>query len=139
MPYHRAFTDMVEEIRRIHGFAIVLDMHSMPHHSARGVDFVLGDRFGTSCSSEITDRLERLLNASGFVTHRNTPYAGGYTTEHYGKPENGNHVIQIEINRSLYLDEGRVRLKRDWLSFHSKIRNLIKEFVSEEWSGINTP
>ena len=68
-------------------------------------DIVIGDRFGTSCDAEITDRIEASLRACGYQVARNRPYAGGFITEHHGAPGNGLHALQIEINRALYMDE----------------------------------
>jgi N-formylglutamate amidohydrolase len=94
---------------------------SSPHDRARrGCDIVLGDRFGSACAPELTRLVERQLETMGYRVARNAPYAGGYTTEFYGRPGEGVHALQIEINRSVYLDEstltptdGFARLKRD--------------------------
>jgi N-formylglutamate amidohydrolase len=132
-PYQNAIKDMLTEAQSNYGIAILLDMHSMPHVSAPGVDFVLGDRFGQSCDHRITDVIEGLLRESNFVTVRNTPYAGGHTTEFYGAPQNGIHVIQIEMNRSLYLDEHRVVRSSEWSKFKNKLDIFIKRFCAIEW------
>tara|TARA_R110002074_G_scaffold12889_16_gene46868 strand:- start:929 stop:1825 length:897 start_codon:yes stop_codon:yes gene_type:complete len=131
-PYHQSLTGLIAEIRERFGFAVVLDMHSMPEHSAPGVDFVLGDRHGQSCDPRITAAIEAGLRGQGFVTVRNTPYAGGHTTEYYGKPETGVHVVQIEINRGLYLHESRVTPNPDFECFRAKIQLFIKGFVSQK-------
>jgi N-formylglutamate amidohydrolase len=68
-------------------------------------DFVLGDRFGTSCNGELTRLAANQLKALGHAVTLNKPYAGGYITEHYGRPHKSQHVLQIEINRALYMDE----------------------------------
>jgi N-formylglutamate amidohydrolase len=126
-PYHQALRTLVDDARRIHGGAILVDWHSMPGAAAgpglngrRQADMVLGDRFGSTCSDDLTQAVERELAAMGYVTARNAPYAGGYTTEAYGRPVEGVHALQIEINRGLYLDEtalkpspGFGRLARD--------------------------
>ena len=118
---------LVDEARTSCGTAILIDWHSMPGaaagHSAHGrrqIDMVLGDRFGSTCSGALTDLVERQLTGMGYTVARNAPYAGGYTTEAYGRPIDGVHALQIEINRSLYLDEtllapkpGFERLARD--------------------------
>ena len=94
--------------------AVLIDWHSMPEAAARtavtprhgkGCDIVLGDRFGAACTRKLTDLVERELEAMGYRVARNAPYAGGYTTEHYGRPANRTHALQIEISRALYLDE----------------------------------
>ena len=109
-PYHSALRRLMDQAHAEFGFAILIDCHSMPSSSfgkdepARA-DVVLGDRFGTSCSGLITDALESELRGRGLSVLRNKPYAGGFITEHYGRPARDRHAIQIEINRSLYMDE----------------------------------
>jgi N-formylglutamate amidohydrolase len=110
VPYHETLAALLMEAKREFGFAVLIDCHSMPSSPGADkrttrADFVLGDRFGTSCSSELTSRAARLLEALGFAVALNKPYAGGYITEHYGRPHKAQHVLQIEINRSLYIDE----------------------------------
>ena len=68
-------------------------------------DFVVGDRYGTSCRVEFVEALEKAMRARSFMVQRNKPYAGGYITEHYGAPARGYHAVQIEINRALYMEE----------------------------------
>ncbi|WP_417484641.1 N-formylglutamate amidohydrolase [Maricaulis salignorans] len=134
-PYHDGLAGLIAEVRDRFGFAIVMDMHSMPEHSAPGVDFVLGDRHGQSCDPRITAAVEAGLRARGFVTVRNTPYAGGHTTEYYGKPATGIHVIQIEINRGLYLHETRVVPNAKFDIFRENLQQFIREFAARSWSG----
>ena len=71
----------------------------------RPADIVLGDRFGAACAGVLPTRVERELEAMGYRVARNAPYAGGYTTEHYGRPTRRTHALQIEINRALYMNE----------------------------------
>ena len=66
---------------------------------------MLGDRFGASCDSKLTRFLKETFAATGHEVHVNRPYAGGFITEHYGRPGRGYHALQVEINRALYLDE----------------------------------
>jgi N-formylglutamate amidohydrolase len=132
-PYHAAMEALIGELTGQFGHAIVLDMHSMPEQSARGVDFVIGDRFGTSCHRAVAETVEAALRELGFVTVRNIPYAGGYTTEHYGRPESGVHVVQIEINRALYLDETRVARSALFDPFEAKMRKFVKLLARTDW------
>ncbi len=112
-PYHDVLDRLLGAARAAHGVAILVDWHSMPAAAAVGqrargggpCDIVLGDRFGASCSPKLTGLVERELEAMGYRVARNAPYAGGYTTEHYGRPARRTHALQIEINRSLYMDE----------------------------------
>ena len=74
---------------------------------AARADIVLGDRFGTSCHPSISALVERVLAEAGYAVLRNEPYAGGFTTQFYGRPHGDVHALQIEINRALYMDEAR--------------------------------
>jgi N-formylglutamate amidohydrolase len=112
-PYHDALDRQLAAARTAHGVAVLIDWHSMPAAAARGqrargggpCDIVLGDRFGAACSPKLTALVERELEALGYRVTRNAPYAGGYTTEYYGRPAKRTHALQIEINRALYMNE----------------------------------
>ena len=117
-PYHAALQDLLNRALRRFGLAVLVDCHSMPSSSVTGTadpatwrdertkaDFVLGDRYGTSCARRFIDVAEGTLRSLGYVVERNKPYAGGFITEHYGRPASGFHALQIEINRGLYMDE----------------------------------
>lgn len=109
-PYHQALRTLLHKMRQRHGHVVLIDCHSMPS-MVRGrfektrADFVLGDRYGTSCAPGIFDVVQKTLESLGYHVSRNKPYAGGYITEHYGAPAQGVHVLQLEVNRLLYLDE----------------------------------
>ena len=103
-PYHAALGEAVSATRRRFGRCLLIDCHSMP--SALGApDIVLGDRYGATAAPALTAAAEEAFVGSGFGVARNTPYAGGYVTQHYGRPGAGIHALQIEINRALYMDE----------------------------------
>lgn len=112
-PFHAALARLLDETRRRFGIAFLIDCHSMPsasigQPSASRPDIVLGDRFGASCDQRVTRGLKALLVDGGYEVHVNRPYAGGFITEHYGRPGRGVHALQIEVNRALYLDEQRL-------------------------------
>jgi N-formylglutamate deformylase len=111
-PYHRALRRLFTKMHRSFGAAVLVDCHSMPstagHKDERPrPEFVLGDRYGTSCTGVVSECVEKTLRALGYGVSRNKPYAGGFITEHYGNPAAGLHAIQLEINRALYMDERR--------------------------------
>ena len=108
-PYHDALVTLIAETRQRFGACLLIDCHSMPAHNGRGTapDFVLGDAHGTACAPRITRLVEQTLAALGYDVRRNDPYAGGYVTRHYGRPREGVHALQIELARSLYMDEAR--------------------------------
>ena len=109
-PYHKLLRRLLWETYEQFGYVMLLDCHSMPSPlfqggSASTFDVVLGDRHGRSCSSLMVDKAEAILTEQGYTVGRNTPYAGGFITEYYGRPERGVNVLQIEISRALYMDE----------------------------------
>ena len=111
-PYHRALRRLFSRLHRDFGAAMLIDCHSMPstagHKDERPrPEFVLGDRYGTSCVGVVSETVEKTLRELGYGVSRNKPYAGGFITEHYGNPAAGLHAIQLEINRALYMDERR--------------------------------
>ncbi len=111
-PYHRALRRLFTRLHRDFGAAILVDCHSMPSTAGHRDDrprpeFVLGDRYGTSCTGAVSETVEKTLRGMGYSVSRNKPYAGGFITEHYGNPAAGLHAIQLEINRGLYMDERR--------------------------------
>ena len=115
-PYHQALRSLLDETLRQFGYCILIDCHSMPSAGGPGdmdqgpslVDMVLGDNHGTACAPAVMETAAQTLRAEGFSVNRNTPYAGGFVTRHYGRPTQGVHTLQIEINRALYMDEQRI-------------------------------
>ena len=109
-PYHTTLRSLLVEAQQAFGLGVLIDCHSMPSNPIADYgggrpDFVLGDRYGTSCSGELTRVAAEQLKALGYVVELNKPYAGGYITEHYGRPQAGLHALQVEVNRALYMDE----------------------------------
>jgi N-formylglutamate amidohydrolase len=106
-PYHAMLRSLVAETKQDFGCAVLIDCHSMPSNArgAHAPDIVLGDRFGASCHPSVMALVETTLRKLGYRVARNAPFAGGHTTQCYGRPAHGQHALQIEINRALYLDE----------------------------------
>ncbi|MDQ8029762.1 MAG: N-formylglutamate amidohydrolase [Brevundimonas sp.] len=119
-PWTAALDAAIAEALARHGEAILIDWHSMPERATRapggprGPDVVLGDRHGSSCSPELTRTLRAAFEALGWRVALNHPYAGGWTTQSRGRPEDGVHVLQIELNRALYFDEATRVPGRGW-------------------------
>jgi N-formylglutamate amidohydrolase len=111
-PYHRALRRLINKVHQMFGAVVVVDCHSMPsvgvsRDEPRRPDVVIGDRYGTSCTPLLPDRVEETMNSLGYSIGRNKPYAGGFITEHYGNPASGLHAVQLELNRAIYMDERR--------------------------------
>ena len=132
-PYHAALMDEIAALHQMFGSVVLIDCHSMPSSQpgrASLPDFVLGDRFGSSCTGQLTGLVERTLRAKGYSVARNAPYAGGYTTRRYGRPKRNTHVLQIEINRALYLDEARVEPNEKMPVLKSALSDLVGEIAA---------
>jgi N-formylglutamate amidohydrolase len=109
-PYHEQLKRLLAMTHRRFGYAVLIDCHSMPASIRVGEtgirpDFIVGDRFGTSAAAALTDCTIDTLAEMGYRVVHNKPYAGGFITEHYGRPAEGLHAIQIEVNRGLYMNE----------------------------------
>ena len=145
-PYHLALGDILADVKRQHGVAVLIDWHSMPTAAAKAgllgrdrCDFVLGDRYGASCANAVTRLVEKALEAMGYVVVRNAPFAGGYTTEHYGRPASGIHALQIEINRDLYLDEATLRLTAGFAKLKADLDRLFVTLGGVDWCRLLEP
>jgi N-formylglutamate deformylase len=127
-PYHAALAALLEETRARFGVAVLIDCHSMP--SALSVpDIVLGDRYGASAAPALTARAEIAFLREGFTIARNTPYAGGYSTVQYGRPASNLHALQIEINRSLYLDEDRIAKRSCFAAVQARLTRVMQHLT----------
>ncbi|MBL3570708.1 N-formylglutamate amidohydrolase [Rhodovulum sp. BSW8] len=132
-PYHRQLESLVEEALARFGESILIDCHSMPREAIESAraggrprpEVVLGDRFGTSAGGEIVDRIEQAFSNAGLRVGRNAPFAGAYITQRYGLPSRRRHAVQVEIDRSLYMDEATVRPNADF----DAVRRLLGQVV----------
>ena len=140
-PYHAALAALIAETKAAFGLALLIDCHSMPAAAARGAsgevcDVVLGDRFGASCAGSLTRFVESRLQEMGYRVARNAPYAGGYTTEHYGRPSRKVHALQIEISRALYFDEERLTLTGGFERLRGDLERLFAALAGAAWPGL---
>jgi N-formylglutamate amidohydrolase len=129
-PYHAALSGLIEETAADFGFCLLVDCHSMPSgaHGAAGreaADIVLGDCHGAACAPRIVETARRYLTRRGFAVALNAPYAGGFTTGYYGRPRQGRHALQIEINRAIYMDERSYRRRPAFAELSEEMAGLI--------------
>ena len=137
-PYHEMLQKLLDSAHQRFSQSVLIDCHSMPHEAMDGVakggmlrpDVVLGDRFGSSAAAEVVDRLEAAFVTAGFVVTRNTPFAGAYITQAYGRPNKGQHAVQVEIDRSMYMNEQLIRPNSDFEQVQAALRGVIKEAVA---------
>jgi N-formylglutamate amidohydrolase len=134
-PYHQMLQKLLDTAHRTHGQAVLVDCHSMPHEAMDGVarggmrrpDVVLGDRFGAAATAEVVDRIEAAFVAAGFVVTRNVPFAGASITQAYGRPTRGQHAVQVEIDRSIYMNEQLIRPNGNFDAIRAALRDVVAE------------
>ena len=134
-PYHTALRGLIQQSHASFGEAILIDCHSMPHeaieaHARPGYlrpEVVLGDRFGAAAGSDVMDRVEAAFVGAGLRVVRNAPFAGAYITQAYGRPQQSQHVVQVEIDRALYLDEARVEPSRNFADFRKLMAGVVAD------------
>ncbi len=143
-PYHAALGALIEEARARFGLAVLVDWHSMPSAAAAGEarrgrgrpEIVLGDRHGAACGRGLSVLMRRTLEASGYVVALNAPYAGGWTTQTYGRPENGVHALQVEMDRGLYLDEAALERSDGYPRLARDLERLFRTLLDASWSRL---
>ncbi|WP_306027922.1 N-formylglutamate amidohydrolase [Stappia sp. MMSF_3263] len=140
-PYHLTLRRLLARTHVNFGYAVLVDCHSMPstiRSSDNGPrpDFILGDRYGTSCALALVDRATEILRDMGYTVARNKPYAGGFITEHYGRPAKGLHALQVEINRSLYMDEARTDRNSGFEAFAADLARFNEALVALPDAGL---
>ena len=132
-PYHAQLGALLDEARATFGRAILFDCHSMPHaaldQNEDRPDVVIGDRFGAAASARIVSAVETTFRSAGLRVARNTPFAGAFITQAYGRPSRGRHVIQIEIDRALYMDERRIARHEGFAALQDRLAQVIPALV----------
>lgn len=134
-PYHTELQRLLKRTRDTFGQVLLVDCHSMPSEALnRGRDegvvrpqVVLGDRFGASCGKVYVDRIEAIFRQEGFTVARNSPFAGAYITQAYGRPAAGLHAIQIEIDRSLYMNEATIRTTSEYANTKRRLTAVVRQ------------
>ena len=128
-PYHSTLQKLLSEAVTAFGTAILIDCHSMPRLTRSGdrpaPDVVLGDRYGTACAPAIIDLVETVFSGAGLKVARNRPYAGGFSTRTYGRPQHGIHAVQIEVSRHLYMNEATLAKNDAFLAMRQVVERLI--------------
>ena len=138
VPYHEQVRRLLDETKVRFGQAVLIDCHSMPHEAvdaiaragAKRPDIVIGDRFGASASADAVEYVERAFKRAGLTVVRNSPFAGAYICQAYGRPSRRQHAIQIEIDRAIYMNEQTIRPNNNFKAFQSLLRDVIADIAA---------
>jgi N-formylglutamate amidohydrolase len=139
-PYHTQIGEILGRMRDRFGVAILLDLHSMPPilqtHPVPAPSFVIGDHFGKSAASRYSELLVGHIRRHGFAAALNHPYSGDHMLRRHGKPEDNIHALQIEVDRSLYLDSD-LREPGAGVAMVSRLIGQLVAILADESSGSN--
>ena len=138
-PYHQMLAELLDQARLRFGLAVLIDCHSMPNDALRNAralggrrpDIILGNRYGASAGKHVFDVIERCFKDQGFIVGRNTPFAGGHITQKYGIPSKGQHVVQVEINRALYMDEKHIEKTPGFVNLQSSLMRVAQDICDK--------
>ena len=133
-PYHAMLKKLIQQTKKKFGFCLLIDCHSMPSVGGpidedKGqprVNFVLGDYDAKSCAPVFSRSVATFLRRQGFAVQFNMPYAGGFITQHYGDPARNVHVLQIEVCRSLYMNEQTIEKTANFSALQHAISGLVQ-------------
>jgi N-formylglutamate amidohydrolase len=138
-PYHVKLVELLAQAKAGFGLAVLIDCHSMPSDALQNAmapggqrpDIILGNRYGASASHDIFAIVEDAFKKQGFVVGRNAPFAGGYITQKYGVPSKGQHVVQVEINRALYMHEKNIEKNPHFTDVRIRLSEAAREICSK--------
>lgn len=133
--YHNHLNELVLKCVDQFGFCFVIDCHSMPSkicsimQDDSNIDICIGDLFQQSCPTKVSDILYQNFVEKGYAVYKNLPYSGAYTTFHYCRPRQRVYTLQLEINRSLYVDEAALSLNSSFSKIQKDIVFSISKFL----------
>lgn len=135
-PYHQKLREVAARMREEHGHVVILAAHSMPStgrrvfggREVRRADIVPGTRGRSTADGRIIDLVDAHFRGAGLSVKHDDPYRGGWTTSSYGAPKRGQHAIQIELNRALYVNEETSEIKkRDFAQLQEVLDQLVSK------------
>ena len=136
-PYHDKLTALLDQSFRLFGESILIDCHSMPREaldagrkSGERPHVVIGDRFGAAASARLVDQIAAAFEGQGLRVARNAPFAGAYSTVAYGRPVRSQHAVQVEIDRSLYMNEATLEILPEFDELQSKLMAAASEIAA---------
>ncbi len=132
-PYHKRLKQLIDKCQKKFGFCLLIDCHSMPSkicnimNETKPVEFCLSNLFDESCPTQISQYLAQILTQKNYRVEFNRPYAGAYITFNYCQPRKNSYTLQIEINRSLYMNENLYKKNNN---FQSISNNLCESIIA---------
>jgi N-formylglutamate deformylase len=109
-PYHQKLSSLLHQLKTTHGRVLLWDAHSIRRHvpairAEAFPDLILGDAGGTAASPGLIEAALRCLESAGYSLTHNLPFSGGYITRWYGLPAQEQHALQLEMSKTIYMDD----------------------------------
>jgi N-formylglutamate amidohydrolase len=136
IPYHQSMTAMIERLHAQHDEVYIVDCHSMTRFDseARGgkerPQIDIGNRSGGACAPDLTEEMARLFRERGYDVGINKRFAGGEITLRYGWPEIGQHILQVELRRDLYMDEATRAKNENFAKVQADCAEVLRDYKS---------
>lgn len=136
VPYHQTMTAMIENLHAKHDQVYIVDCHSMTRYdtAARGgkerPQIDIGNRSGQSCDPDLTDKMANLFAERGYDVGINKRFAGGEITLRYGWPEIGQHILQVELRRDLYMNEATRERNENFAQVQADCAAILRDYKS---------
>ena len=133
-PYHARIAALLDELAQRWGAALLIDLHSMPplaRERGESAQLVIGDRFGAACDGRLSGAAFDFLAGRRVPHAHNRPYAGGYGLERHANPQHGIHAVQIELDRSCYLDSRLAELGPGLEQMVTLVTGLVQRLAAE--------
>ncbi len=134
LPWHKALKNEISMFLNKFKRALIIDMHSMPSekiYNNKLADFVIGNNFGNSSSEVSIKILSSLIKSYGYSVSINNPYPGGYITKNYSSIDKNIQCIQLEIKKSLYMNEKDFNKNENFEQFSKNLKQIIYKFFNE--------
>ena len=134
LPWHNALKIAVKNLSTKFKRVLIIDMHSMPSETIYNnqlADFVIGNNFGKSSSDTAQKILSRVIESYGHSVSINDPYPGGYITKNYSSTDENIQCIQLEIKKSLYMNEKNFTKNDYFDEFSLNLKQIISKFFNE--------
>ena len=134
IPWHKALKNEISMFLNKFKRALIIDMHSMPSekiYNNKLADFVIGNNFGNSSSEVSIKILSSLIKSYGYSVSINNPYPGGYITKNYSSIDKNIQCIQLEIKKSLYMNEKDFNKNENFEQFSKNLKQIIYKFFNE--------
>jgi len=131
-PYYQELENLLQQAYKTYGFFWHINCHSMmsspvfTRENSKRPDFCLGDLDGNSCDPDMTHFVSEALEDLGYKVSINKPYKGAELIKHFSNPKTDRHSLQIEINKSLYMDEQKITKNKNFNNLRQDLDTLVK-------------